>query len=226
MEATQQFLAQVWPVVVIVIDLVIRVLALIFIPRNRRPQTALAWLVLIFVLPIPGILLFWLLGTFHLPKKRREKQIEINRYILEATDRIEGTSPVSRWPAWLEPIVRLNRKMGAMPFMGGNLTTIHTDYEESIAAMTDAVSHAKNYVHVEFYILSFDRATVHFFDAMKAAVDRGVIVRVLVDHIATIRSTGANRTIKKLDDIGVLWHYMLPVQPLKGKYQRPDLRNH
>lgn len=226
MQATLEFLAQVWPVVVIFIDLVIRVLALIFIPRNRRPQTALAWLVLIFVAPIPGILLFWLLGTFHLPKKRREKQVEINKYIIEATDRIEGTSAPSTWPSWLEPIVKLNRKMGAMPFMGGNTTQIHTDYEESIAAMTAAMGKAKDFIHVEFYILSFDRVTLHFFDAMKAAVDRGVTVRVLVDHIATIRSVGANRTTKKLDDIGVLWHYMLPVQPLKGKYQRPDLRNH
>ena len=29
-----------------------------------------------------------------------------------------------------------------------------------------------------------------------------------------------------LKEIGRAWHLMLPVQPLKGKYQRPDLRNH
>jgi cardiolipin synthase len=30
----------------------------------------------------------------------------------------------------------------------------------------------------------------------------------------------------ELDRIGVEWAWMLPVQPFKGKYQRPDLRNH
>ena len=33
-------------------------------------------------------------------------------------------------------------------------------------------------------------------------------------------------TIAELDRIGVKWSYMLAVQPFKGKYQRPDLRNH
>ncbi|MFX5660588.1 hypothetical protein ABTE05_19680, partial [Acinetobacter baumannii] len=26
--------------------------------------------------------------------------------------------------------------------------------------------------------------------------------------------------------MGAHWHLMLPVQPLRGRYQRPDLRNH
>ena len=163
-----------YPIIVLVVDLVVRVLAVIYIPRNRRPQTALAWLVLIFVLPVPGILLFFLFGSRRLPKSRRRKQREINSYILETTDGIEQVKRDHPWPAWLEPIVELNRKLGAMPLVGGNTAQMHTDYEESIEAMTAAVDGAKKYVHVEFYILSFDRATLRFFEAMKAATDRGV----------------------------------------------------
>jgi cardiolipin synthase len=215
-----------WPAIVLTVDMVIRVLAVIYIPRNRRPQTALAWLVLIFALPVPGILLFLLFGSRRLPRSRRRKQREINNYILETTDGIEQVRRDHPWPPWLEPIVELNRKLGAMPLVGGNTAKIHTEYLESIAAMTDAVEAAKKYVHVEFYILSFDRTTVSFFDAMRTAVERGVIVRVLLDHVAGIRSVGYLRTIRKLKRIGVNWHVMLPVQPLRGKYQRLDLRNH
>lgn len=215
-----------WPVVVLTLDMVIRVLAVIYIPRNRRPQTALAWLVLIFALPVPGILLFLLFGSRRLPRSRRRKQREINNYILETTHGIEQVRRDAPWPPWLEPIVELNRKLGAMPLVGGNNAKIHTDYLESLAAMTEAVEQAKKYVHVEFYILSFDRTTVPFFEAMRAAVERGVIVRVLLDHVAGIRSVGYVRTIRKLKRIGVNWHVMLPVQPLRGKYQRLDLRNH
>ena len=215
-----------WPVFLLTLDMVIRVLAVIYIPRNRRPQTALAWLVLIFALPVPGIVLFLLFGSRRLPRSRRRKQREINNYILETTDGIEQVRRDHPWPAWLEPIVELNRKLGAMPLVGGNTAKIHTEYLESIEAMTQAVEKAKKYVHVEFYILSFDRTTVPFFEAMRGAVERGVIVRVLLDHVAGIRSVGYARTIRKLKRIGVQWHVMLPVQPLRGKYQRLDLRNH
>jgi cardiolipin synthase A/B len=215
-----------YPIIVLVLDLVIRVLAVIYIPRNRRPQTALAWLVLIFVLPVPGILLFFLFGSRRLPKARRRKQREINSYILETTDGIEKVKRDHPWPAWLEPIVELNRKLGAMPLVGGNTAKMHTDYVESIEAMTAAVAAARKYVHCEFYILSFDRTTVRFFEAMRDAVERGVVVRVLLDHVAGIRSVGYHRTMRALKRIGVQAHLMLPVQPFKGKYQRLDLRNH
>ena len=32
--------------------------------------------------------------------------------------------------------------------------------------------------------------------------------------------------IKKLKQTAIEWHPMLPIQPLKGKWRRPDLRNH
>ncbi|HEY8281880.1 MAG TPA: phospholipase D-like domain-containing protein, partial [Leifsonia sp.] len=65
-----------------------------------------------------------------------------------------------------------------------------------------------------------------FFDALEAAVKRGVTVRVLLDHIASLRTRDYRRTIKRLTAMGAMWQLMLPVQPFKGKYQRPDLRNH
>ena len=214
------------PIIGFLLEMSIRVLAVIYIPRNRRPQTALAWLVLIFVVPIPGILLFFLFGSRRLPRSRRRKQREINSYILDTTDGIEQVKRDHPWPPWLEPIVELNRKLGAMPLVGGNTAQMHTDYEESIASMTAAVESAKKYVHCEFYILSFDKTTARFFEAMKSAVDRGVVVRVLLDHVAGLRTTGFIRTLRALKRIGAQAHVMLPVQPFKGKYQRLDLRNH
>ncbi len=81
-------------------------------------------------------------------------------------------------------------------------------------------------MHVEFYILAWDVTSAPFFDALERAVQRGVTVRVLLDHIASLRAPGYTRTTRKLTAIGADWHLMLPVQPLRGRYQRPDLRNH
>jgi cardiolipin synthase len=212
--------------ILVVADFVIRVLAVIIIPRNRRPQTATAWLLAIFFLPYVGILLFLLIGSRRLPKRRRRKQAEINRYIVETTEGIDKVARDATWPEWLEPIVELNRKLGAMPLVGGNAATMHADYAESLRSMTDAVGRATRYVHAEFYILALDSTTEPFFEALEAAAARGVTVRVLLDHIASLRSPGYRRTIRRLKKMDVQWHLMLPVQPWRGRFQRPDLRNH
>ena len=215
-----------YAIVVLVIDIIIRVLAVIYVPQNRKPQTATAWLLAIFLIPYVGIILFLLVGSTKLPKKRREKQREINAYILETTEGMDRVTRDATFPSWLQPIVELNRTLGSMPLVGGNTAKFYTEYEESLAAMTEAIGTAERYVHVEFYLVSWDKTTAPFFDAMEAAVKRGVTVRVLLDHIASVRSPHYRRTIKKLTSIGAQWRLMLPVQPLKGKYQRPDLRNH
>ncbi|MEO6504994.1 MAG: cardiolipin synthase [Terrimesophilobacter sp.] len=213
-------------VLLVVVDFVIRIVALVAIPRNRKPQTAMAWLLAIFFLPYIGILLFLLLGSRHLPKRRRDKQQAINSYILETTDGTDLLNREEPWPAWLEPIAELNRTLGAMPLVGGNTASLLADYTKSLQEMTDAISKAAKYVHVEFYIMTLDHTSKPFFDALEAAVKRGLIVRVLLDHLASLRSPGYFRTIRRLKKIGVQWHLMLPVQPLRGRFQRPDLRNH
>ncbi|MCY7413749.1 MAG: cardiolipin synthase [Salinibacterium sp.] len=212
--------------ILVLVDLIIRVLAVIYVPRNRRPQTALAWLLAIFFIPYLGILLYLLVGNSKLPKGRRRKQEEINQYILDGTEGMEDVIEDPPWPAWLHPIVELNRNLGAMPLVGGNRAKLLPDYEESLAAMTDAVDAASRTVHVEFYILVLDDTTAPFFDALERAVQRGVVVRVLIDHLASIRTVGHRKTATKLAKIGVYWHYMLPVRPWRGQWQRPDLRNH
>ena len=212
--------------ILVLVDFIIRVVAVIYVPRNRRPQTALAWLLAIFFIPYIGIVLFLLVGNSKLPKGRRRKQEEINQYILDGTEGMEDVIEDPPWPAWLHPIVELNRNLGAMPLVGGNSAKLLPEYEESLAAMTDAVDAATRTVHVEFYILSLDRTTASFFDALERAVRRGVTVRVLLDHIASIRTVGHRKTARKLTRIGAKWHYMLPVRPLRGQWQRPDLRNH
>ena len=211
---------------IIVIDMIIRVIAIIVVPRNRRPTAGMAWLLAIFFIPILGVLIFLLIGNPKLPKRRREKQAEVDEYIRESTHGIERVSDSTAWPTWFDGIVRLNRNLGAMPLIGSNSASLIGDYEGSLAAMTEAISKAERYVHVEFYIFAYDRTTAAFFDALGEAVARGVEVRVLLDHIASARVAGYRKTLERLDAMEVRWQLMLPVQPWRGRYQRPDLRNH
>jgi cardiolipin synthase len=214
------------PIAAIVLDVVIRVLAVIFVPKNRRPATATAWLLAIFFIPYAGVIAFLLFGSTKLPRRRRDKQQQINRYVMNATEGIRLAEEQPEWPPWFASLAALNRHLGAMPLLGGNTARIFGDYERSIHEMTEAVRTAKTFVHVEFYILSSDHTTEPFFQAMEDAVQRGVKVRVLLDHIASLRVRGYRRTLRRLTRLGAEWHLLLPVQPWRGRYQRPDLRNH
>lgn len=210
----------------LVVDFGFRVTAIIVVPRNRRPTSATAWLLAINFIPYLGLLVFLLIGSYKLPRSRRRKQQQINQFILDSTEGIERVRRDHPWPTWLESVVLMNRNLGAMPLVGGNTARLYADYADSIAKMTAAVASARRFVHVEFYILTVDPVTEPFFQALDDAVRRGVTVRVLLDHVASLRNAGRRATAKRLTAIGTHWSYMLPLQPFKGRYQRPDLRNH
>jgi cardiolipin synthase len=215
-----------WAVLVLLLDLTIRIAAIIIVPRNRRPTAAMAWLLAIYFIPIIGVFLFLLIGNPRLPRKRRRKQERINEYIHDTSASLDFGTLRPHAPSWFTSLVTLNRNLGAMPLAGDNSAQIISDYQESLDAMADAIRAAERYVHVEFYILQADESTDNFFRALEEVAARGVPVRVLLDHWANRGKPKYRQTIKRLDAMGAHWRLMLPVQPLKGKYQRPDLRNH
>lgn len=208
------------------LDLVIRTTAIIVIPRNRRPTAAMAWLLAVFFIPFVGVFLFLLIGNPRLPRARRRKQDQINEYIAQTSEHLHFGTLRPHAPGWFGPIVEMNQRLGALPLSGDNGAHLISDYQESLDAMAAAIREAKDYVHVEFYILQSDAATDDFFRAMEEVAARGVEVRVLLDHWANRGKPRYKKTIKRLNAMGADWHLMLPVQPLKGRMQRPDLRNH
>ncbi|WP_106815469.1 cardiolipin synthase [Microbacterium timonense] len=205
---------------------IIVIVALVYIPRDRKPTAAMAWLLLIVLLPLVGVVLYLLIGNFRLPAKRRDEQARIDAMIRgNVADRqLERTD--AEWPRWFERVVQQNENLTALPASWGNEAELYGDYQASIDAMAAEIEKAQHFVHVEFFIVAWDDTTRGFFAAMERAVARGVTVRLLADHFSTKRLANSKATFAELDRIGVTWAWMLPVMPLQGKYQRPDLRNH
>jgi cardiolipin synthase len=215
-----------WLVGVFIFDVIVRVAAIIIVPRNRRPTAAMAWLLAIYFIPIVGVFLFLLIGTPRPPRVRRRRQRAINEYIRKATAGLDFGTLRPDAPEWFTSLVNLNSNLGALPLSGDNEAHLISDYQESLDAMADSIRRATSYVHVEFYILQSDDSTDNFFRALEEVAARGVTVRVLLDHWANRGKPFYRKTLRRLTAMGAQWHLMLPVQPLKGKYQRPDLRNH
>ena len=215
-----------WVAILFVIDLVIRVVAIIVVPRNRRPTAAMAWLLAIYFIPYAGVLLFLLIGNPRLPRATRRKQTLVNEYIREASENLDLGTLRPNQPPWFTSLVRMNRTLGAMPLVGDNEVHIIDEYQESLDHMAEAIRGAEQYVYIEFYIFQSDASTDNFFRAMEEVAARGVQVRVLLDHWANRWKPHYRSTLRRLDAMGAQWRLMLPVQPLRGKTQRPDLRNH
>ena len=213
-------------VAVLVLDYVIKLIALGVVPRNRRPSSGMAWLLLIVIVPYLGFLLFLVLGRTRLERRRHEQQAEVNAIIATRTRELPSRGHGSLEHPYVESAELLNRNLGALPLTQGNRVDLLPGYADSMAAMAAEIDRATGFVHVEFFISAWDDVTSPVFDAMVRAVDRGVTVRFLFDHLGSRGIPGYQDFVKRLDATGIDWHPMLPIRPLKGQWRRPDLRNH
>ena len=208
------------------LDLTIKVVALGVVPRNRRPSSGMAWLLVIMIIPVLGLVIFLMLGRTRLGRRRHEQQAEVNALVAERTAQVPTLEHDFPGPEYVGSVATLNRNLGAQPAMPGNQVALFPGYKDSIAAMTAEIEAASNWVHVEFYITSWDDVTGPFYEALVRAVERGVTVRLLFDHLGSRGIPGYKQFKARLDATGIEWHPMLPIQPLKGEWRRPDLRNH
>jgi cardiolipin synthase len=206
------------------LDYVIKFLAVGVLPSNKKPSSAMAWLILILIIPFAGFVIFLFLGRTNVGAKRLARQRQAEEAIRGATDRLPA-SPVDG-AAYLGSMAILNHNLGSLPFQDGNLVELLPGYSDSIQRMTEEVAGATTSVEVEFYIAAWDEVTSPFFDALVAAVARGVKVRLLFDHLASHGIAGYKEFVVRLEGSGIEWHPMLALRPLRGQFQRPDLRNH
>jgi cardiolipin synthase len=206
-------------------DLVIRVVALAWLPYRRKPSVALGWLMAIFLIPYIGILTFLFMGSTHLPHKRRDRQRTITELTRAQT---QGTAIIGEHglPEHLATAAQLNYSLGALPMTHGNDFRLLTDNNAAIGRMAELVRGATAYVHFCFYIVAEDSTSEPLIDELVAAHRRGVRVRMLIDHIGSLGYPGYRRLVRRLDAEGIRWRRALPVRPWLGEYQRPDLRNH
>jgi cardiolipin synthase len=214
------------PLILYLVELTIKIVALGTIPGNRRPSSSIAWLLLIVVTPILGLVIFLLIGSPFVRGRRAKVQAEANQVITERTAEIPDLPPGADIPVGVDSLFRLNRRLSRLPCVTGVSHGLFGEYNASIQAMTDVVNEATTRVHVEFFITAWDDTTDGFFTALVEAVKRGVRVRLLYDHVASRRYPGFKEMNSKLTAAGIEWHEMMPIKPFKGKWRRPDLRNH
>src|SRR6266540_870082 len=218
-----------WITILGALSYLIGILALFIIPANRKPGEATAWLLLIFVAPILGAILFLLLGSPKLSKWRREQQRAMDERIKDLTEEAEqipDLAPVvdPPMPARYEPLVNLIAQLTGMPSMAGNTVELLPDYVGAVDRIVQDIDAAKRFVHLEYFMFADDKIGAPVIDALVRARERGVVCRVLIDHLGNIGYHGP--VLKRLRAAGISVQQMLPSKPFDNQWNRFDLRNH
>lgn len=217
-------------VVFYALEWLIRVIMIFVVPRNRNPSSASAWLLLIMLQPTLGTIFFAIFGSPKLPRIRRARQASVDEMTkTELSKLLSSKKSLFEVPHNDDhaTIANLANFLGGLPAMGNNTVSLFTDYDKALKVQVDAINNAKDFVHIEYFIVAMDDATEEFFVALESAVKRGVTVRLLFDSLACKVYPNYKKMKRRLDQIGVYWQEMLPINLIPGKnFTRPDLRNH
>ena len=218
-----------WITVAGILSYVIGIGAMFIIPSNRKPGEATAWLLLIFLAPLLGLILFLLLGSPNLSRWRREQQRAMNQRIKQLAENFQQAPAIHSifdppFPEKYEPLVKLNTSLSGLPVLAGNTVELLTHYSGAVRQIVKDIEGAQRYVHLEYFMFANDTIGAPVIDALIRAQERGVHCRVLIDHLGNLLFSGP--VLKRLRRAGITVHKMLPLNPFNNQWNRFDLRNH
>lgn len=205
---------------------VIRLGMLPVVTRRRKPDAAMAWLLLIFFLPWAGLVLYLIFGTIQFPRHRRRQALKMYAKIQEEAHRFREHPNIVRpdLGPQLETTVQVAERLGNFPILGGNEAEFISVTGEFIDQLVADIDRARQHVHLLFYIFWDDETGNRVVEALGRAVQRGVRCRVLVDDVGSRRPL---RTLSaKMQTRGIECHATLPVGIFRRRMARIDMRNH
>lgn len=202
---------------------------------DREPAARVAWVAVIMLLPLFGVIAYLFLGETSIGRDRI-------RRMKAAEDRTARPDETIHAPTLVDPGAAVQFDLcrsinGLGPVTGNRIVLLGDpqapgneptrDPDHAIAVLVQDIEQAKDHVHIGFYIWLDDTNGGKVADAVAAAARRGVRCRVMVDALGSrafikgprwrqLRDAGA-ALVATLNDVPRLGHLALG---------RVDLRNH
>ena len=174
---------------------------------NRQPAKTMAWALVIFFIPVVGIIFYLFFGINH----RRERLVS-----QRSLDQLTKRSMLSfveqqdfRVPERHRQMVDLfiNQSM-SLPFKDNSLD-IFTDGYAFFPELLRDIAHAQHHIHLELYIIEDDALGNLVADALMSKAREGVEVRLIYDDVGCWRVH--HSFFERLRDAGVEVAPFLPV---------------
>lgn len=208
------------------INIVFSLLIIFF--QRRNPTTVWAWLLLLYFIPVLGFVLYLILGQ-NFRRERMFKMKEIEGEIKYAVRRQEESiyrKKLRLRDPELDRFKRLilyNLNEAEAVLTDNNDIRIFTDGREKFQTLLSEMDHARNYIHVQYYIIKNDELWKEIEEVLLRKARQGVEIRVLFDSMGC---RGMHRSDwARLEKAGIKVAEFFPA--LLGKLQlRVNYRNH
>lgn len=160
-------------------------ISLVIILDNRNPVKTMAWILVLFFLPLVGLVFYFFFGR----STRKERLISRKGYSRlrkrpMAEFQAQLSLPVSKDQHILMGFFR--RTCNALTFEG-NALAIYTDGRSMLCSLIREISKARHHIHLEFYIFENDATGRLLRDVLIDKAREGVKIRVLYDDVGCWR---------------------------------------
>lgn len=196
---------------------------------KRETRSAIGWIGLIWLSPVLGTVLYFLLGVNRIRRQAKRLRNRADRKgrgrgiptsVVPLRDLEASASPETQH---LLPVARLVQNLVKRPLWAGNRVEPLDGGDQTYPAMVRAIEEAERSVSLLTYIFYPDRAGGPIIEALARAVRRGVAVRVLIDDVGS--RYGFTSAVRPLRRAGVEVAKFNPtLQP--GWIRYANLRNH
>ncbi|OIP32761.1 MAG: cardiolipin synthase [Deltaproteobacteria bacterium CG2_30_63_29] len=207
------------------------VLSVWIVLEKRRPTSTLAWILVLIALPWLGLLFYLVFGRRRLKRRaairtqsraavRAEIPLDENTVHAHLSDQIVVSSFETQ-----NQLISLATRNAEAPVTVGNSVQILCNAEETYPELFAAIAAAKEFVHVEYYIVQPDSAGARLRDLLQQKAELGVSVRFLFDGVGSI---GIDDTwLDPLLNAGAECEVFLPLRlPRVPSRPRWNFRNH
>lgn len=211
--------------IVIVFLFLLRILS----RENMTASTRLAWFVVILVLPILGLIVYYLFGEVRLGSTNSLKAKNVysdlqNRFREVLT--IDGQSDSTPDPLYA-PAFAYASSMNGFHVRSGNKAELMPDDQTARSRLIQDIDAAQSSVNILYYIWFDDDTGAEVANALIRAVKRGVTCRAMVDALGS-RAFIKSKLWKEMSLAGIQTAIALPYSNLLNTVltSRLDLRNH
>ncbi|MCR4603337.1 MAG: cardiolipin synthase [Prevotella sp.] len=148
---------------------------------NRQPAKTMAWALVIYILPIFGVVAYIFFGINRRKEKfisRRSMDMLTKRSMLEFVEQRPKELP----PAYEPTIGLFARQSFSLPFINKRQDILTSGYDFFPLLLRD-IAQARNHIHIDMYIFEDDALGRLVSDALIAKSRQGVEVRLIYDDV-------------------------------------------
>ena len=225
----QVWLSTYWPIAAAVVNIGVAGIASAHVVLHKRdPRAAIAWVGLIWLTPMIGAGLYYLLGINRIQRratllKKQKPQLPLAAASAVPSQTSDTARACGTQGEHLLDLMRAADRIVRRPLLAGNDIEPLENGDAAYPAMLDAIAKAKRSVALSTYIFDNDTIGKTFVTALADAAKRGVCVRVLVDAVGARYSWPS--VVGRLRKSGVTVAAFLPsLAPFATPFI--NLRNH